>query len=47
MGDTITTTLLTRYERGVLWSKEFENLFESVTFNNGGMRFKHINFHPI
>ena len=37
MGDSILTTLLTRYERGVFWSPEFDNLFESVIFTNGGM----------
>ena len=44
MGDSVLTTLLTRYQRNVLWNQDFANLFESVVFSNGGMQSDLINF---
>jgi hypothetical protein len=44
MGDSVLTTLLTRYQRNVLWNQDFENLFQSVIFTNGGMQKDFIKF---
>ena len=42
-GDSVTTELITRYQKGII-PDYFQNFIDSLTFTNGGMRYDLINF---